>query len=80
MKTKRIITLAVAAVLTLVMLAGCGTAAPAAEPTAAPATIRIAACTALTPVPFPARITSYPPKHTPGNAKAPDGSLVRPAQ
>ena len=38
MKTKRIITLAVAAVLTLAMLAGCGAAAPAAEPTAAPAT------------------------------------------
>lgn len=38
MKTKRIITLAAAAVLTLAMLAGCGAAAPAAEPTAAPAT------------------------------------------
>ena len=31
MKTKRIITLAVAAVLTLALLAGCGAAAPAAE-------------------------------------------------
>lgn len=38
MKAKRIITLAVAAVLTLALLAGCGVAAPATDPTAAPAT------------------------------------------
>ena len=37
MKAKRIITLAVAAVLTLALLAGCGAAAPTANPTAAPA-------------------------------------------
>lgn len=38
MKAKRILTLAIAAVLTLALLAGCGAAAPAADPTAAPAT------------------------------------------
>ena len=38
MKAKKIFTLALAAVLTLVLLAGCGAAAPAADPTAAPAT------------------------------------------
>lgn len=37
MKAKKIFTLAMAAVLTLVLLAGCGAAAPAADPTAAPA-------------------------------------------
>ena len=39
MKAKRIFTLAMAAVLTLALLAGCGAAAPAADPTAAPATV-----------------------------------------
>ena len=37
MKAKKFFTLAMAAVLTLVLLAGCGAAAPAADPTAAPA-------------------------------------------